>query len=637
MSLPARVLPLVIALPLALIAVQDGGASLDVRSVAGVVAWWALLLALAFSFVPRSAVPRAAVVCLALFAGFAAFTGLSALWAPSAERAVGELGRLLLHLALLALPIALARAGDAARWADGLALGIVAVALLALAQRLFPGLLPDDELQAILPESATRLTYPIGYWNGLAIFVALAVPLLLRLATSGGAVWARAAAVAPFPALAGVVYLTSSRGGVAVAAVGAIVFVALTARRLAALQAVAVAAAGSAAAVAALSDRRALVDGPFDSSLAESQGGEAAAIILLACALSAIAFALLARFAPARLVLPRGAAAGVAVAVVVAAAAGVAAAGPSERFREFKAVPETQDETGAVVVDEHLTSGGGSGRWQFWDAALDQFAEHPLAGEGAGSYEAWWAQHGTLDWFVRNAHSLWLETLGELGLVGLLLLGGALATGAVAGAARLRGGARAPADEPRRIALAALLAVLAGFAAGAALDWVWQLPAVAAVALIALGLVVGPATARGVPAPAPATTFGRRALLVLGAWIAICVLLVPFLASEELEASRGAAGEGDVAGALEHAASARALEPWAASPYTQLALLHEEAGDLETARARLADAIERDSRDWRLRLIAARLATKAGDVPAARAALAEARRLNPRSPALSGR
>jgi hypothetical protein len=46
---------------------------------------------------------------------------------------------------------------------------------------------------------------------------------------------------------------------------------------------------------------------------------------------------------------------------------------------------------------------------------------------GAAGYEPWWAQHGPLDYHVRNAHSLFVETGAELGIVGFLLLLGFLA------------------------------------------------------------------------------------------------------------------------------------------------------------------------------------------------------------------
>ena len=44
---------------------------------------------------------------------------------------------------------------------------------------------------------------------------------------------------------------------------------------------------------------------------------------------------------------------------------------------------------------------------------MDQWKEYPLGGEGAGSYEHWWSQHASFTYFLKDAHSLYLEVLGE--------------------------------------------------------------------------------------------------------------------------------------------------------------------------------------------------------------------------------
>ena len=88
----------------------------------------------------------------------------------------------------------------------------------------------------------------------------------------------------------------------------------------------------------------------------------------------------------------------------------------------------------------------------------------------------------------------------------------------------------------------------------------------------------------------------------------------------------------DTEAALDRAEAAQALEPWAASPYLQLALVRETAGDLAGARAAIEDAIERDPLDWRLWLVRTRLETKDGAIAEARESLARAVELNPRSP-----
>jgi len=278
-------------------------------------------------------------------------------------------------------------------------------------------------------------------------------------------------------------------------------------------------------------------------------------------------------------------------------------------------------------VRAHLLSSSGYGRWQLWQSAADAFEEHPGKGIGAGSFEAWWAEHGTLPIFVRDAHSLYLETLGELGAVGLALLLGFLLAGLVVGVTRARRAAGA-----ERVTVAALGAVLLGWCFAAAFDWVWELTVLSVVAVSCVALLVGPSTERR--GSADSTGLRTRWRIALAA---ICLLLaaaqaVPLLAAVALDESRDAARRDDAAGARSAALAARDVEPWAASPYLQLALVAEEQGDSAAARAWIRKAIERDGADWRLWLVRARLETRAGNLAAARAALREAVRLNPRSP-----
>jgi len=63
------------------------------------------------------------------------------------------------------------------------------------------------------------LSYPLNYWNGLAVLTALGIPFLLRVAVAAKPALVRGAAVAPIPAFTAVIYLASSRGGAVAAAV----------------------------------------------------------------------------------------------------------------------------------------------------------------------------------------------------------------------------------------------------------------------------------------------------------------------------------------------------------------------------------------------------------------------------------
>ena len=139
-------------------------------------------------------------------------------------------------------------------------------------------------------------------------------------------------------------------------------------------------------------------------------------------------------------------------AALVLAVVGIVASDPAARVKGFKTLPGADVTSGdGGFVKAHLLSGGGSGRWQFWAAALDQWNARRVLGEGAGTYESWWAQHGSFSYFVRDAHSIYLEALGELGIIGFLLIVAVVVSGAAVGIQRSLGGCRGmPESRPQR-------------------------------------------------------------------------------------------------------------------------------------------------------------------------------------------
>ena len=101
---------------------------------------------------------------------------------------------------------------------------------------------------------------------------------------------------------------------------------------------------------------------------------------------------------------------------------------------------------------------------------------------GRGTYQLRWAKNRPYRFTVIDAHSLYIEVLGEFGLVGFLLIGGALIAVFVGLARRVRG-------EDRHL-YAAVLALGAVWAVHAGIDWDWEMPAVTLwlFALAGLGL-----------------------------------------------------------------------------------------------------------------------------------------------------
>ena len=165
------------------------------RDTLAIVLWWVLILCIGFGIWPLARVTRAAWVTGGLLALFGLWTLLSAIWAANAAGAFSEFTRVMLYLAVFAITVAVSRRANAGRWLDGLALGIVAVAVVALVSRFFPGTFEESQIPRLLPAGTTRLAVPLGYWNGLAVLVGLGIPLLLRAAVVARTIVARSAAV----------------------------------------------------------------------------------------------------------------------------------------------------------------------------------------------------------------------------------------------------------------------------------------------------------------------------------------------------------------------------------------------------------------------------------------------------------
>ena len=213
-------------------AYDNGAYSLPSRSFWAIAIWWAVILVVALRSVQARTVTRSTVAVVGALSAFALLTLVSPLWGSSTERAVNEFNRVSLYLGVFVLALLLSSRGSRARWCDSLALGICAVVVVSLISRFAPETFSDRGAVELLPTAVTRLSFPLGYWNGLAIFVALSIPLLLRAAAAPGPIYVRAAAVAPLPAIAVVMYLASSRGGYVTAAVGAVAFILLSPREV---------------------------------------------------------------------------------------------------------------------------------------------------------------------------------------------------------------------------------------------------------------------------------------------------------------------------------------------------------------------------------------------------------------------
>jgi O-antigen ligase/polysaccharide polymerase Wzy-like membrane protein len=439
----------------------SGGFFDEARLFAGIAACVLLVVAALVSPLPRSWPAWAAPGALGLLAFW---VWLSAGWAPLEGAALADAQRVALYaVALLAATLLLGAVPRAVE--PALALGALVVVGYGLAGRLLPGLVH----LAVSRTALGRLEQPLTYWNAMGALAAMGFVLGTRvLGDPERPPWLRGALGAATVPLGLGVVLTFSRGTLIALAVGlaALCLLAPTRAQLRAAGLALGAMVVAAGVGIALRGVRTL-----DGSLATRETEGAAMLAVLALVMAAVV--VLGRREPPGGVLARPwltALAGAGAVALVAVALALAGAGPSTG-------------TPTAGANPARLASAESNRYSYWRVALDAFAAHPLAGVGSGGFRVEWRRERKIADPARDAHSLYLETAAELGLVGLLLLAAAIAAVAVA-AARAR--------RRDRAASAGLIAALVLWAVHAGIDWDWEMPALTLVALALAAALSGP-------------------------------------------------------------------------------------------------------------------------------------------------
>jgi hypothetical protein len=570
-------------------------------------AWTAAIALLVRSELDWGLLDVALVLALA---GLTAWTTLSLLWGDAAGPTVLEIERSLVYVSGVAAVLVVGRRRTTPAVLAGLLAAITVLCTYALATRLFPA-----RLGVFDPIAIYRLSEPIGYWNGLGIFASIGTVLAVAFACRSRTTAARFLAGVALPILVCTTYFTFGRAAVLALPLGLFAMYAVDPRRLQALAGALVVSPPAAAAVWLASREEGLTRQGADLASAVDDGRRVAAeVVLLALAsgVLAVAFALVERRirvrGRTRRVLDVAVwAAPLLVVIAVLAHYGGPVAATERAVDAFRGPPPA-----AIDLNERFLSIGSNGRLEMWDVAWDEARESPLIGNGAGSYERAWLESRPFQMQVRDAHGLYVETFAELGLVGLLLLSGALLIPIVA-ASRARAHPLVPA------ALGAYVAYLAH----AAVDWDWEQSGVTFAALVAGGAAVLAARQDRSRTPRPSR---RVAGSVVG--LAVGALAVGGLVGNTaLAASEDARRSGDLAQGQEDARLAASWMPWSSDPWLRLGELQLLGGEREAARTSLREGISRNAGDWRLWYHLA----LAADGAERRRALATAERLNPRS------
>ncbi|HEU4658595.1 MAG TPA: O-antigen ligase family protein [Capillimicrobium sp.] len=613
---------------------RGGGFDPVVRGEVGVVVWWAVLLGSVSGLLPLARASRVAWFAVALLTAFAAWTALSVIWTESQERTVADLGKVAAYAGVLVLAVSVAARGHGRALLGGVATGIGVIAVLAVLSRLAPSWFPAQDHAAFLPTTARRLAYPLNYWNALAALMAIGIPLVLLQALTARHLLTQALAAGSVPVLVLCAWLTGSRGGALAAGAAIVALIALFPRRLSLLATVAVCGAGSALVVVASSQRP-----DVERAAVRSLSGDAAtllivlAIVCVGVALLRVALALVERYVEPPMALRVAAPgrrgrlvvtllAGM-VAVVVALAAGLPQ-WVGDQWTEFKQpIPERSITTGDPA--SRFATANGNGRYQLWESAIDAYETRPWGGIGSGTFEFWWARHGSEAAFVRDAHSLYVETLAELGLIGFGILLAFLVVVVVRGVER----SRVKGPWERQATAAAGTAAVVAFAMSAALDWTWEIAVVPVSVLVVAAAVL---TLGGGEEPGLTVRPRVARLVVVGLAIAAMVaVVVPLSGTAALRESERLVTVGQLDRADAEAISARRVQPYAGSPRLQEALIDERLGRFDAARVAALQATRREPTNWRTWFILARIEAARGDARAALSAYDRAKALNPRS------
>ncbi len=556
----------------------------------------------------RLSASRTAAAGVVLLAAFACWSGITVFWSVAPDQTWIELNRAISYVLVLCLAIAAGASDERAVpiFAKGFFAIALAVTVYALGQKLFPGLHVAGVFNLNQTGTIPRLQEPLGYWNALALFIALGVPVALALTVDQtGTRRGRLAAGCALQLMLLAVGLSYSRGGLLALVLVLIVVIGAGGERLRPVLWLAVAVVATIPPLAFALASHSLTTAGVSLSTREGAGAILAAILAVSLAgLVAAGRAVLAieprlRVGPDRARgLRRAALASAAVLVVCGALAlALSSRGFTGSFSHaWNSFTSTQ------VVSNYnpnrlLTAA--SNRWVWWKEAAGAFSDRPVGGWGAGSFGVVHLLYRRDTLPVQQPHSVPLQFLAETGIVGALLALAAFALLLRASVASVRRWA----PGPERVLAAALLAGACGYGLHALYDWDWNIPAVSLPALAFIGVLVGRRRPRA-PVKIGGPGLGARALWLAGIVLWLCVLalsaVLPSLAGSKANAALVQAATG-APGALQSAQSSAALasslDPLSDAGLRAEATVALHRGRLSRARDYLTEAVGREPSD----------------------------------------
>jgi hypothetical protein len=580
----------------------------------------ALILRTTLAARPFEGFSRTLAVPLTALVLFGAWQLASTLWSHTTALGLDAYDRTLLYVLAFALFGSLRYTPERLRWLiRALVAGIAAVCLIGLVSRVLPHTWPTAS-----SFFANRLNYPLTYWNAEGMLAMMALILGFHLSADRAEHWSvRVIAAALLPGVAATLLLTFSRGALGVTIVGLLAYCLLT--RLSTLPTALLAFAPPTAIALRSAWDATLLASTKPTSAAAVLEGHHVAVVVGACMLGAgllrgaLLFAdrAIAEMPLVRAPPPRAVRAGVgATAAVIVVALALVFGAFGLAHREYDKFVHGTTEAHTTQTRERLSNVTNDGRLPLWKAAVRIYDTQKLHGTGAGTYQLYYPRYRTERLYVVDTHSLYLQSLAELGIVGFVLILVVVLGILVGLAARIRG--------PGRALYAALFATTLASAIHQAVDWDWQMPAIT----LGVFMLAGLALAR--PADGRPGRFGLpagRTLVGLG-WLVLAI--APLLVGSSyarLQQSGLDLKHGNCVSAKREALSSLSLSARRPQSYAIIGVCDLEQGFAQAAVPAMAEAASLQPQSWEDAFWLADARAAAGLDP--HAAIARAVALNP--------
>lgn len=579
----------------------------------------ALIVALRMAFVrnPFAGLSRPLQVTVGALAAYSLWSLLSSRWSHSPARATLEFDLANVYLLTVLLIGSTARSHRRMRLTVLLTWGsMLIVCLVALATRLRPDLFPIP--QNLSPD---RLAYPLTYWNALGLFAGMGMTLALYFASSTREPRTiRVLATSTLPIFGVTILLTYSRSAIIIGAAGLIVYSLLARPR--GLPAALIAGIPTCTFAIADTYQAKLISNASVSPAAVQQGQHLMVSILIACGAAALARVALVELdtrlanmamSPTRRQNAR---------ILLAFACTVALVGTvigfggqiSKQWSNFTKQDSTLGDNDVRNRIDDIRIGS---RLPGWKIAIQAFDRNQFHGVGAGTFPVDYYQLRTTGGVAIEAHSIYLEAMSDLGIVGLTLIVVALATLIGACFVRARRSARS-----LWIAVGVIASV---WALHAAVDWDWEMPAVT---LPVFALAATALTRRGGGARLR-RRYELALRLVVGVLALALLVTAGRISASDRDLNRSVAefNEGNCPAAVADAHATISALSSRPQPYQIIGLCDVVSGHPAQAAAWVSQAVARDPGNWIYRYSLGVAHAAVGQDP--QPALRQARALDP--------